>query len=87
MQTSLRCLSGAVLCLLVLSLSPSNLPAQTHGEITGVIRDASGAVVPGATCHCHRIRRQTSPGRLSVTRPASTIFRLSCRGNTILKSR
>src|SRR5262249_29962800 len=61
MQTSLRCLSGAVFCLLVLSLSSSNLPAQTQGEITGVIRDTSGAVVPGAT--------------ITVTNPATNFTR------------
>ena len=49
MQISSRGLPGALFCLLVLSLSVSNLPAQTQGEITGVIRDASGGVIPGAT--------------------------------------
>jgi Carboxypeptidase regulatory-like domain len=49
MQISSRCLSSALLSLLVFSLSAFNLPAQTLGEITGVIRDASGGVIPGAT--------------------------------------
>ncbi len=49
MQISSRGLPSALFCLLVLSLSVSNLPAQTQGEITGVIRDASGGVIPGAT--------------------------------------
>ncbi len=40
-----RCL-WSLLCILVLSVSPA--PAQTDGSISGVIRDASGAVIPGA---------------------------------------
>src|SRR6266571_6925701 len=41
-----RCL-WSLLCILVLSVSPAL--AQTDGSISGVIRDASGAVIPGAT--------------------------------------
>src|SRR5881296_3700656 len=40
-----RCL-WSLLCILALSVSPA--PAQTDGSISGVIRDASGAVIPGA---------------------------------------
>src|SRR5437016_7002239 len=40
-----RCL-WSLLCILVLSVSPAL--AQTDGSISGVIRDASGAVIPGA---------------------------------------
>ncbi|PYR85424.1 MAG: hypothetical protein DMG18_06150, partial [Acidobacteria bacterium] len=36
----------SLLCILVLSVSPAL--AQTDGSISGVIRDASGAVIPGA---------------------------------------
>ena len=41
-----RCL-WSLLCILVLSVLPAT--AQTDGSISGVIRDASGAVIPGAT--------------------------------------
>src|SRR5216117_731545 len=41
-----RCL-WSLLCILVLSVLPAL--AQTDGSISGVIRDASGAVIPGAT--------------------------------------
>src|SRR5437899_6170655 len=40
-----RCL-WSLLCILVLSVSPAL--AQADGSISGVIRDASGAVIPGA---------------------------------------
>src|SRR5947208_15770245 len=41
-----RCL-WSLLCILVLSVSPAM--AQTEASLSGVIRDASGAVIPGAT--------------------------------------
>src|SRR5213594_2177573 len=37
------------ICSLALLLGAAALYAQTQGEITGVVRDSSGAVVPGAT--------------------------------------
>src|SRR5438093_1467548 len=37
------------ICVLVLLLGAAALYSQTQGEITGVVRDSSGAVVPGAT--------------------------------------
>src|SRR5438067_7041836 len=53
-----RCL-WSLLCILVLSVSPAL--AQTDGSISGVIRDASGAVIPGAM--------------VTVTNPATNFVR------------
>src|SRR5437762_6120138 len=49
----------SLLCILVLSVSPAL--AQTDGSISGVIRDASGAVIPGAM--------------VTVTNPATNFVR------------
>ncbi|HZO05767.1 MAG TPA: carboxypeptidase regulatory-like domain-containing protein [Solirubrobacterales bacterium] len=38
--------SFSMLCLVLLACLGGRAPAQTHGEITGVITDASGATVP-----------------------------------------
>src|SRR6058998_1289908 len=53
-----RCL-WSLLCILVLSVLPAM--GQTQASISGVIRDASGAVIPGAT--------------VTVTNPATNFVR------------
>ena len=48
MSVSLRTLRFCV-CMMLFLGSAAYLQAQTQGEITGVVRDSSGAVIPGAT--------------------------------------
>src|SRR2546428_6327502 len=53
-----RCL-WILLCIFVLSVLPAM--AQTQAAISGVIRDSSGAIIPGAT--------------VTVTNPATNLVR------------
>src|SRR5579864_1625805 len=57
------CVAGALLALLVL---PSTALAQTAASITGVVRDTSGAVLPGVTVEA------ASPALIEKVRSAVT---------------
>ena len=61
MRTLVRCLALTVVCVLVV---PGMALAQ--GAIAGTVRDASGAVLPGATIEV------SSPALIEKTRTAVT---------------
>jgi hypothetical protein len=62
-----RAAVGIIVLAMVLALSPSQLFAQgVSGSITGVVRDTSGAVLPGVTAQV------SSPALIEKTREAVT---------------
>ena len=65
---------GVVVCLFL--WTPGY--AQTLGTITGEVKDASGAVIPGATVTAQNIGNQRDPYPATATKPAPTPFR-RCR--------
>ena len=59
---------------LIFMLAGVGVFAQANSELTGIVTDQTGAVVPGCEDHDHRSGHRHSRSRQTAERPACTTF-------------